>query len=234
MGFSMSIGQGDLAEYSLIQIDHFFPDNQYGMSRGAAASLLQKAMPTVIERLEKCIGSINAPNYHDEFGNATFSHLHADQYATYLYFLSNTIWKDFDQKIIADKFMYLNRALHGVYISYKCPLPEHFFLSHPVGTVLGNAEYGDFLVVLQNVTVNTGLNGGKSPKIGNGVFLSAGCSIIGNEDIGDRVSLGAGTLVFQQYIPNDSVVKVKNGSLCCIEPRKNEICRAQRDFNILF
>ncbi len=191
-------------------------------------------MPIVLERLEICISSIDAPNYHDRFGNTLFSYLHADHYVTYLYFLSNTIWKEYQEKIISDKIMYLNRSLHGIYISYKCQLPDHFYLSHPVGTVLGNADYGDFLVVLQNVTVNTSLNGGKVPKIGKGCFLSAGCGIIGNEDIGDRVSLGVGTVVFQTYIPDDSVVKVKEGSFCSIEHRKSKLCRAQRDFNISF
>ena len=130
--------------------------------------------------------------------------------------------------------MYLNRSLHGIFISYKCKLPDHFYLSHPVGTVLGNAEYGDFLVVHQNVTVNTGNENGKVLKIGKGAFLSAGCSIIGNEEVGDYVSIGVNAMVFKKVIPNDSVVKAKNGDLCYIDKRKNPICRAQRDFNINF
>ena len=205
-----------------------------GISRQAALDLFHQSMPMVISRLENCLDSINAPNYHDVNGNALFSHLHADHYATFLYFLENTIWSQYEQKTIADKIMYLNRALNGLYISYKCKMPDHFYLSHPVGTVLGNADYGDFLVVLQNVTVNTALNNGKTPKLGKGLFLSAGCSIVGNEDIGNYVSLGVNTMVFRTYVPDNSVVKAKNGNLCVIEPRKNEICRAQRDFNIHF
>lgn len=73
-------------------------------------------MPIALARLEICISSIDAPNYHDRFENTLFSHLHADHYATYLYFLSNTIWKEYQEKIISDKIMYLNRSLHGIYI----------------------------------------------------------------------------------------------------------------------
>lgn len=232
MGFITSLNKDDLTIYCLKQIYTFFPDNlskyQYSFD------IISKVMPKVLLRLEKCLEVINAPSYHDEQGNTIFYHLHADQYATFLYFLSNTIWLEYKEKILADKFMYLNRMLNGFFVSYKCNLPEHFYLSHPVGTVLGNADYGDYLVVLQNVTVNTGLNGGKKPKIGKGVILCAGCSIIGNEDIGDYVSVGVGTLVYKQYVPSNSTVKAKDGNLCVIEPRHGSLCQARREFIVDF
>ena len=90
--------------------------------------------------------------------------------------------------------------MNGCWFSYKALLPDIFFLDHPVGTVLGNAKYSDFLVVTQNVTVETNYDeiGNSAPYLGKGLFLSAGAKIIGNKPVGDRVSLGVDTVVFNK------------------------------------
>ena len=95
MSFIMSLSETELADYCFKQIEYFFPDGQFGMSRHAALDLVHQAMPKAVARLEECLGSINAPNYHDANGNVLFSHLHADHYATFLYFLENTIWSKY-------------------------------------------------------------------------------------------------------------------------------------------
>ena len=62
-------------------------------------------------------------------------------------FLANQIWHDEIDENVSRKLIGLNRALAGVFISYKLDLPPHFLLGHPLGTILGNATYGDCLVV---------------------------------------------------------------------------------------
>ena len=52
--------------------------------------------------------------------------------------------------------MNLIRYISGMFVSYKCNLPDIFIFYHAVGSVIGNAEYSDFLVIFQNVTINTG------------------------------------------------------------------------------
>lgn len=232
MGFVTSLQKEHLTKYVVNQMRIFFPDELYQ----DAESALNSVMDETLDRLYVCLDSICVRGFHDENNNAFFNHLHADHYATFLYFLSNTLWDRKQEKMLCDKLMYLNRALHQVFISYKCRLPEHFHLAHPIGTVLGNADYNDFLVIAQGVTVNTGLNGGSSPKLGKGLFLSAGSSIIGNGElsIGDYVSIGVNCLIYKQSVPDNMVVKFKKDNPCSIEPRKNAVCRAQRDFNIAF
>lgn len=109
---------------------------------------------------------------------AFFSHLHMDQYATFLYFVSNTLYKSYDKdaKIVCDKLLNLNRLLNGFFLSYKCPMPEVFVLAHPVGSVTGNALYSNGLYISQNVTINTHTdsNGNLDLKIGKGCFLGGG------------------------------------------------------------
>ncbi len=50
-------------------------------------------------------------------------------------------------------------------MTYKCKLPKIFVFYHAVGSVIGNADYSDYLVVFQNVTINTALdqNGETAP-----------------------------------------------------------------------
>lgn len=224
---NMSLSRDNLYVYLEKQLNNFFPDNNLNLKSIVKKSLLDLAL----ERLEYCLDSICVNGYHDEEGNSKFSHLHADQYATFIWFLSNTIWKNEANEEICNKLLQLNRIMHQIFISYKCGLPDHFFLGHPIGTILGNAIYGDYLVVMQNVTVNTPPKdfGNEPLIIGKGCFLGAYSKIVGNEPIGDYVSLGIDTLIYQKAIPNNAVV-INSGNEYVIRERKNEYCRAQQYF----
>ena len=125
--------------------------------------------------------------------------------------------------------------MNGCWFSYKALLPDIFFLDHPVGTVLGNAKYSDFLVVTQNVTVETNYDeiGNSAPYLGKGLFLSAGAKIIGNKPVGDRVSLGVDTVVFNKEIENDSIVYRDSEGKINIKKRTKR-ARAQVYFNVEF
>lgn len=127
----------------------------------------------------------------------------------------------------------LNRALHGFWVSYKNCLPEVFLLSHPVGTVLGNAHYSDGLVVMQNVTVNTGSGDWtKSVRLGRGLFLSAGAAIIGDVSVGDCCSVGVGCTVYKQDLPDDSIAyRDKDGAFRVKSLKPDEACAAANYFD---
>lgn len=206
----LSLPQAELLRYVQAQTRNFFPDG-YEL-RGKD---VETAFRAALERTEICLDAIAVRGYHDAEGNSLFSHLHADQYATFLYFFANSLWAQSENKPLCDKLLQLNRVLFSIFIPYSCRLPEHFLLGHPVGTILlGNTTYGDFLVVLQGVTVGN-VNGSPSPKLGKGLYLAAGAKIIGGEPIGDRVSIGVNALVYKQAIPDDSVVTVRGGGGYC-------------------
>lgn len=191
---------------------------------------MQKAFDFALDRTEHCFKHITIKGYRIK-NSATFNHLHSDQYSQFLYYLANSNWRlDGDVKI-SDKLILLNKALHGCWFSYKGNLPDIFVLIHPVGTVLGNAKYSDYLVVMQNVTVNTGeiLDGHNTPIIGKGVSLCAGSSIIGNDTIGDWVTIGVGACVYKQKTPSNSIVYVDYEGRQRI--RKNHTCMAYEYFD---
>lgn len=71
------------------------------------------------------------------------------------------------------------------------------FLDHATGIIVGaSVQIGDGVTVLQNVTVgrNDG-DGGRAPRIGRGVLLSAGSTILGDISIGDFAKIGADAVV---------------------------------------
>lgn len=224
-----SLSTQELLSYVRAQANNFFPD-QYDFS-GAD---VEAALKIALDRAENCFSVIKHPGYHDADGNVTFSHLHGDQYASFLYFFGNSLWQYSQNRPLCDKLMLLNRVLFTLFISYKCPMPEHFFLGHAYGTILGNAQYGDFLVVSQGVTVNTAADaqGNPAPKLGKGLFLGAHSKIIGAEPIGDRVSVAVDTMVFNKAIPDDSVVIKAGTDGFQVLPRKKPQCKAQSYFNV--
>lgn len=183
----LSITRQELFEYVSRQMNTYFPDK---CTLGGD----KRAFDLALERLEYCFKHISVKNYNKN-GQVNFYHLHMDQYSTFLYYYANSIWKLGGEKVLADKLILLNRALSGMWCSYTNNLPDIFCFVHPVGTVLGNANYSDYLVVLQNVTVNTMEDdkGNRVLDIGKGCYLSAGATIIKNSTIGDWCTVGENT-----------------------------------------
>lgn len=165
----MSLSFDDLQDYVKQQCRNFFPDD--GKCLDSSKNTL--ALDEALARTEECFKHITLRNYTDENG-AVFSHLHSDQYSMFLYFYANSLWRTAENEDFARKLTILNRAISGTFVSYKCPLPPHFLFGHAVGTVIGNASYGDCAVFFQNVTVNTG-----DDQAGGGRYfqrLEKGCS----------------------------------------------------------
>lgn len=76
------------------------------------------------------------------------------------------------------------------------------YFSHPVGSVLGKARYGNYFYCAQNCTVASQVG---DKQFGEGLFLGEGASILDtNIEIGDWVVVGAGTTVYGRGIKLDS------------------------------
>lgn len=225
----LSLQKDELKGYLAHQLDVFFPD-KYQMK----GNDIDIAFNQGLERLENCFKYLTFPSYCNDSGQTFFSHLHGDQYAQFLYFFSNSLWNVSQNKPVCDKVMALNRLLNNFFFSYKGKLPNIFFLGHPIGSILGNAVYNDFLVVFQNVTINTSVDkgGNPAPVLGKGLFLGAGAKIIGNKKIGDRVSISVDTVVYDREIPNDKVVMTDVNGTQIVADRKKEKCMAQNYFRV--
>jgi len=224
----LSIPKSELKRYIGMQLNTFFPDKFKFSGKD-----INVAFELALERTEWCFKHISSESYFKD-NQVLFSHLHSDQYSQFLYFFSNSLFLESQNKPICDKLILLNKALNGMFYSYKGKLPEVFLFVHPVGTVIGNANYSNFLVIYQNVTINTGIvdeNGDLTPRIGKGVFLSSGAKIVGNKSIGNRTSIGVNTLIFNREIPGDSIAYTKDDGSLVVEGRK-KVCAAQKFFNV--
>ena len=224
----LRIPKNELQEYVRRQANYMFPDD---VDLGGKEVAI--AFDDALERLEYCFQHISFPAYCDANGQTHFSHYHADQYTQFIAYFANSLWSRFQYKEACDKLLYLNRSLNSIFISYKCKIPDVYFLAHPVGTILGNADYSDYLVVFQNVTVNTaGDENQLLPKLGKGLFLGAGAKIIGDKPIGNGVSIGVDALVYNQEVPDNKVVIRDATGTVLIKNRNQEKCFSQQYFNI--
>jgi serine O-acetyltransferase len=166
--------------------------------------VLNSLFETTLERCEFNFAK-NNNKYYSKSDEAYFNPYHSGQYTVFLYYFSNTIFnKNKGFLKLADKIYYLNRTMNACDLFYEVALPEIFMLDHPLGSVLGRAQFGDYFQFSQNCTV--GNNKNIFPVIGEHVTMSANTMILGNSKIGNHVILGAGACVKDQDIPANSLV----------------------------
>ena len=192
---SLSINQ--LAHLLVQQTDFAFPDGE-----PLQAEELLPSLSLALARLEHCFSAIDN-NYFFDGKHVIFDHLHGDQYAAWLYFASNQLYRDGAPQTWSKKVFLLNKMMHGCDIFYQVELPSIFLLVHPVGTVLGRGLYQDYFMVYQRCGI--GSNHDIYPSLGRNVTLRPGSSILGNCNIGDNVAIAADSLVLDSSVPSDSV-----------------------------
>lgn len=211
MNLRSSLSFAALCAYLGRQLEAAFPDG--------AVHDLGPAVRAAWDRSAHCFAHIRHPAFSDDHGVAQFDHLHGDQYATFLYFASNSAFGAGDLAL-AKKLFLLNKAQSGFFCLYDTLLPPVVFLNHALGTVIGRGTYGNYLVVTQNVTF--GKDRDAAPATGEGVVVYGGAVIAGASKIGDRVIVTAGTSIRNDRVPSDSIVSGSSPNLI-INPRKREL-----------
>lgn len=109
----------------------------------------------------------------------------------------------------SDSLAKANKLLHGIDFFPRNPIPEVFMLVHPVGTVIGRIALPSFSVIYQGVSVGARLPDEENydyPIFNGPVVLFSHSSIYGNCIVGQNVVFGAGSMVLECDIPDDSVV----------------------------
>lgn len=199
-----SLDAQELAALAAAQVNNLFPD-RWSVAGGA----LEKAAHGALDRLNHCFSKI-ANKYFFDDGASRFDHLHGDQYAMWLYFLANELFRQEGAVPVCQKLFLLNKALHGCDLFYEVELPAIFLLVHPLGTVLGRASYSDYLVVYQRVGV--GSNKDVYPRFGEHVTLRPGASVLGNCGIGDHCQMAAGSLIIDRDLAAGSLYLGRPGA----------------------
>jgi serine O-acetyltransferase len=196
MAFGTVLTSEELTGYLGRLIAHLIPD-------GRDDAPTRAHVDHALERLERCFAGIHR-KYYTVDGSSTFDHLNGDHLAMFLYLVANTVWTESSDRATAAKLFAANKALHGLDLFYTVRMPEVFLFAHPLGSVIGNAQYGEELFITQNCTI--GNIDGAYPRLGHGVALFAGATIIGDVEVGDDVVFGARSFVVDTDVPPHSVV----------------------------
>lgn len=99
-------------------------------------------------------------------------------------------------------------------------------LDHATGIVIGEtAAIGDMSSLLHGVTLGGSgkENGDRHPKVGSGVMIGAGASILGNITVGNCARVAAGSVVLKNVPDNTTVAGVPArvvGKAGCTEPAR--------------
>ena len=192
-----SLPVADLEAYVSRLLENHLPDGH------APGYPLRPLLDRALQRVEHCFSSIHR-KYYEDGGVTLFDHLNGDHAAAFLYLLGNTVWHETGDERLPTKLFYLNKIMHGLDLYFSVPMPDVFLLVHPVGTVLGKARYGEYLVVYQNCTV--GADTDVYPRFGDGVILYSSSSVIGDCTVGDNVVFAANSMVVDLDVPRDTVV----------------------------
>lgn len=169
-----------------------------------------------LDRTLKCFQK-NQNKYYQDLDNISI--FHSGQYSIFLYYLSNTIYKSDVADNLADLIYYLNKVLHSVDWFYAIELPVYWGVEHPLGSVLGRAEYQNGLFIYQGCTV--GGNKAKYPTLGENVIMYSNSSILGDSTIGNNVLISTGTTIIDEDVPEKSIVFGQSPNLV-IKSRSDE------------
>ena len=124
--------------------------------------------------------------------------------------LSHRLWQG-GWRYPARCLAFLGRTLTNVDIHPGARIGRRFFIDHGAGVVIGEtAEIGDDVTLYHGVTLGgTSWNKGKRhPTLADGVVVGAGAKILGPITLGERVRVGANSVVVKDVPADRTVVGV--------------------------
>jgi len=189
----INLTRSGLLDYTVRQMTHFFPDGLDSVRPRVEAHLDE-----ALSRLQNCINAVRLWNINQ------FNYLHSSQYCIYLYYLSNSIWRNTGDTEVCTKLFLLNKTLNAIDLFYEVEMPDIFFIGHSVGIVLAKATYSDYLVLYQNSTV--GKNAGIAPVMERGVLMYPNSAIIGRSNVRANTLISQGVGVVNRDSPGNVMV----------------------------
>lgn len=128
-------------------------------------------------------------------------------HAILLYRIAHRLWQ-WRIHYLARLLSYLARLFTNIDIHPGATIGRRFFIDHGAGVVIGEtAEIGDEVTLYHGVTLGgtTWNKGKRHPTLGAGVVVGAGAKILGAITLGDRVRVGANSVVVKD-VPADRTV----------------------------
>jgi len=126
--------------------------------------------------------------------------------------------------VIPKMFTYLNIVLFGIEVALRCEIGPGVFFPHTSGTVVGACKLGSNVTIFQGVTLGAkeldmAFDPALRPAVGDFVTLGAGCKILGGIRLGDRVTVGANSVVLDSVESDNTVVGIPARKLSLLATR---------------
>lgn len=102
---------------------------------------------------------------------------------------------------------WLNKWINGCVIGIKADFGPGLVLVHPIGVVINSMVRGGTNVRIESGVV-IGDNRGRSPVLGNDIFIGSGAKVIGGVTLSDGVRVGANAVVLHDAPAGATVVGV--------------------------
>lgn len=189
--------------------------------------VISDIIPDALFLMEQNYSAMSSKKFYNN-GNMVFSPYYSITWMIFLYRLAYLVRhkkeKDYYRRE-AEILYYLNKIMHSVDWYYEVKLPIHFMAEHPLGSVLGRAEYGDYLFVYQGTTIGGNRKNGKLyyPVLGNNILIYANSTILGNCHIGNNVIISAESYLINETIPDNSIVFGKTPNIVIKNKTEEEI-----------
>lgn len=208
----------DIQELLFCQLDNFWKDYD--------KCTISKIIPDALYLMEKNYSAMSSMRFYNN-NNMVFSPYYSVTWMIFLYRLAYlvNIKRECDDRHEAAILYYLNKIMHSVDWYYEVKLPVHFMAEHPLGSVLGRAEYGDYLFVYQGTTVGGNRKDGKLyyPVLGNNIVIYANSTVLGNCHIGNNVIISAESYIINETIPDNCIVFGKSPNIVIKNKSEEEI-----------
>jgi serine O-acetyltransferase len=133
--------------------------------------------------------------------------------------VSNWLWRQ-DRTDLALLLQSLSSDSLQVSIHPSASIGTAVFLDHATGIIIGAfVVIGDEVTIMQNVTIGRKQAlPGRAPRIGRGVLLTSGASVLGDVSIGDFAKIGAGSVVERDVPAGCTAIGVPARLTNCPEP----------------
>lgn len=185
---------------------------------GRLAREAHAASPDLVEAASRDLQSIAV---HDPATTALLPPLlnYKGYVALQAWRVSNWLWRQ-HRTDLALLLQSLSSDTLQVSIHPSASIGTSVFLDHATGVIVGAfAAIGDDVTIMQNVTVGRKQAlPGRAPRIGRGVMLSSGATILGDVRIGDFAKIGAGSVVDRDVPDGCTAVGVPARLTNCPEP----------------
>lgn len=116
---------------------------------------------------------------------------------------------------------WLYPGMTNLYINSASIIGKGLVIQHGHSTRVGCEKMGNNCQIWQNVTIGKSKSGGRKPIIGSNVKICCNAVVVGNINIGDNVTIGAGAIVIKDVpsncvvVGNPAKIVKKCGINCC-------------------